>query len=63
MNGGRSALYMIPCDLAAALRALTIVDDCSRESLAIEVDTSLSGSRVTRVLDAIAGVRDFSIWP
>lgn len=31
------------------IRALTIVDDFSRESLAIEVDTSLSRSRVTRV--------------
>ena len=41
------------------LRALTIVDDCSRESLAIEVDTSLSGSRVARVLDAIASVRGY----
>jgi putative transposase len=41
------------------LRALTIVDDCSREGLAIEVDTSLSGSRVTRVLDAIADVRGY----
>ena len=41
------------------IRALTIVDDCSRESLAIEVDTSLSGSRVTRVLDAIGSVRGY----
>lgn len=40
-------------------RSLTIVDDCSRESLAIEVDTSLSGARVTRVLDAIAGARGY----
>ncbi len=41
------------------IRALTIVDDFSRESLAIEVDTSLSGSRVTRVLEAIANVRGY----
>ena len=41
------------------IRALAIVDDFSRESLAIEVDTSLSGSRVTRVLDAIATVRGY----
>ena len=41
------------------IRALTIVDDFSRESLAIEVDTSLSGYRVTRVLDAIANVRGY----
>jgi len=35
-------------------RALTIVDDCSRESPAIEVDTSLGGRRVCRVLDRLA---------
>jgi putative transposase len=39
------------------IRALTIVDDFSHESLAIEVDTSLSGERVTRVLDALAAAR------
>jgi putative transposase len=38
-------------------RAFTIVDDCSRESPAIEVDTSLPGARVVRVLDQIAGER------
>ena len=38
-------------------RSLTVVDDYSHESLAIEVDTSLSGERVVRVLDAIAEVR------
>ncbi len=41
------------------IRALTIVDDFSRGSLAIEVDTSLSGSRITRVLEAIANVRGY----
>lgn len=38
-------------------RALTIVDDCSRECPAIEVDTSLSGRRVVRVLERVAGER------
>ena len=38
-------------------RSLTIVDDCSRESPAIEVDTSLPGKRVTRVLDRLAETR------
>lgn len=38
-------------------RSLTIVDDCSRESPAIEVDTSLPGKRVTRVLDRLADTR------
>jgi putative transposase len=39
------------------IRALNVVDDCTREALAIEVDTSISGSRVTRVLDRIADER------
>ena len=38
-------------------RILTIVDDYSRESPAIEVDTSLSGLRVARVLDRLAQTR------
>ena len=38
-------------------RTLNIVDDASRECLAIEVDTSLSGYRVARVLDRIAATR------
>ena len=36
------------------IRTLNVVDDFTRESLAIEVDTSISGSRVARVLDRIA---------
>ncbi len=32
-------------------RTLNIIDDCTREALAIEIDTSLSAKRVTRVLD------------
>jgi putative transposase len=39
------------------IRALNVVDDFTREALAIEVDTSISGSRVTRVLDRIAHQR------
>ena len=39
-------------------RVLTIVDDFSRESPALEVDHSLTGQRVTRVLDRIAMTRD-----
>jgi putative transposase len=35
-------------------RTLNIVDDYSRECLAIEVDTSLSGYRVTRTLERLA---------
>ncbi len=36
-------------------RAPTIIDEWSRESLAIEVDASLTGQRVTRVLNHLAG--------
>jgi len=39
------------------IRMLTVVDDCTRECPAIEVDTSLGGLRVRRVLDRIAGER------
>lgn len=36
------------------LRCLNMVDDCTKESIVIEVDTSISGARVARVLDHIA---------
>ena len=39
------------------IRMLTIVDGCTRECPAIEVDTSLGGLRVRRVLDRVAGER------
>lgn len=38
-------------------RSLTIVDDCTRECLAIEVDTSLTGARVVEVLTQLAQAR------
>lgn len=40
-------------------RALTIVDDFTRECPAIEVDFSLSGERVVRVLDRLGQSRGF----
>ncbi len=40
-----------------AFRALTIVDDCTRESPAIEVDVSLPGERVVAVLERVAQTR------
>jgi putative transposase len=43
------------------LRCLTIVDDCTRESLAIEVDTSLPGLRVIAVLDRLAESRGLPV--
>jgi putative transposase len=39
------------------LRCLNIVDDCTRECLAIEVDTSLTGRRVVAVLQRLAETR------
>jgi putative transposase len=39
------------------LRRLTIIDDCTRECVAIEVDTSLTGKRETAVLDRLADTR------
>ena len=39
------------------LRTLNIVDDFSRECPAIEVDTSLPGARVVRVLERLAETR------
>lgn len=40
-----------------AFRALTIVDDCTRESPVIEVDFSLPGERVVAVLERLARTR------
>jgi len=39
------------------IRLLNIVDDCSRECLAIEIDTSLTGRRVVAVLERLADER------
>src|SRR2546426_11894590 len=39
------------------IRMLTIVDECTRECPAIEVDTSLGGLRVRRVLDRVVSAR------
>ena len=39
------------------LRCLNIVDDCTRECLAIEVDTSITGLRVQAVLERLADTR------
>lgn len=34
-------------------RTLNVIDDCSREALAIEIDTSLSAKRVIRTLEQL----------
>lgn len=38
-------------------RTLTVIDDFTREALAIEVDTSLPGTRVARVLERLGKLR------
>ena len=38
-------------------RTLNVMDDCSREALAIEIDTSLSAKRVIRTLERVIEVR------
>jgi len=44
-------------------RCLNVLDDFTKESIVIEVDTSISGLRVARVLDRIAmqrlGILDY----
>ena len=40
-------------------RVLCIIDDFSRECLGAIVDTSISGNRVARELDRIAGLRSY----
>jgi putative transposase len=44
------------CD-GRKFRTFNVLDDFSRESVCIEVDTSISGERVTRVLDRLAAMR------
>ena len=44
---------------ARTFRTFNVVDDFSRECLAIEVDTSLPGARVVRVLDRVAAERGY----
>ncbi len=39
------------------IRMLNVVDDCTRECLAIETDTSLPGTRVIAVLERLAELR------
>jgi putative transposase len=40
------------------LRVLSVIDVFTREALALEVDTSLPGTRVVRILDRLLGERD-----
>ena len=49
------ALYFVHHAVASgrSIRVLNVIDAYTRESLAMEVDTSFAGLRVTRVLDQI----------
>ena len=38
-------------------RTFNVMDDCSREALAIEIDTSLSSRRIIRVLEKVTAIR------
>jgi len=38
-------------------RTINVLDDCSREALAIEIDTSLSSRRIIRLLEKIIALR------
>ncbi len=42
-------------------RTFNVIDDCSREVLAIEVDTNLPAARVIRVLDRVAAWRGYPL--
>ena len=44
-------------DCGRAIRVLSVVDACTRECLALEVDTSFASRRVTRVLEEIVAER------
>lgn len=50
--------FMLDClETGCRFRLLNIVDDYTRECVAIEVDTSLPGCRVVRVLERLAETR------
>lgn len=46
-----------PCANGRRFRVLSLIDTCTRECLALEVDTSLPAARVVRVLDDVTSLR------
>lgn len=58
-NNQRWSMDFVADSLASGrrIRVLTVVDDFTRECLATEVDTSLPGVRVARVLDRVGAQR------
>ena len=55
-SGGRWISYRTACRTVGGSEMLCVVDDCTRECLGLVADTSLSGLRVARELDAIVAV-------
>ena len=45
------------CATGRRFRVLSLIDTCTRECLALEVDTSLPAARVVRVLDDVTSLR------
>ena len=45
--------------MTTASRTFNIIDDYHREALAIEIDSSLSSSRIVRILDRVAAYRGY----
>jgi putative transposase len=45
------------CGDGRKFRTFNVVDDCTREALVIEVDTSLTAQRIVRLLDEAAAIR------
>lgn len=41
------------------LKAYTLIDEYTKESLVIEIDTSIGGQRVVRILDQVAALRGY----
>ena len=54
----RWSLDFVSCKFAASrkFRMLAVNDDCCRENLYLMADTSISGARVARELDALARI-------
>ncbi len=57
-RGARGDLIKVLWHDGLRFRVLVIVDDCTRECLALVPDTSISGARVARELDRVIAWRD-----
>src|SRR5438552_2586951 len=57
MKAGRWTSSPTRCSTAGRIRALTVVDNFSRESLAIEVGQGITGEQVVAVMNRVVAVR------